>query len=56
MIVEKGDGKMTNLLMDVLFFLGRFKITGYSIENTMMDTVSGKSKHTLTIDLESDSK
>jgi hypothetical protein len=42
---------MTSLLMDVLFFLGRFEIVGYSIENKSMNTETGKTTHTLTIEL-----
>jgi hypothetical protein len=40
-----------NLLMDVLFFLGRFHITEYEIENIGMDTATGESRHTMTIQL-----
>ncbi len=47
---------MTTLLMDILFFLGRFEVTGYSIENTAMDTKTGESKHVLTIQLRSQDK
>ena len=42
---------MTTVLMDVLFFLGRFEVVGYKIENVAMDTATGKSKHVLTIEL-----
>lgn len=39
------------MIQDVLHFLGRFRVVGYSITNTGMDTVTGKSTHKLTIDL-----
>ena len=47
---------MASLLMDVLFFLGRFEIESYEIENKQMDTSTGQCKHTLTIQLKKEAK
>jgi hypothetical protein len=43
---------MADLLMDILGFLARFRITGYEMRNTGMDTATGKVSHTLTLKLE----
>jgi hypothetical protein len=40
-----------DMLMDVLHFLGRFKVVGYEIKNTGMNTLTNKSTHILTIKL-----
>jgi hypothetical protein len=40
-----------DMLMDVLHFLGRFKVVWYEIKNTGMNTLTNKSTHTLTIKL-----